>query len=158
MCEHSKYSASILSAWQLVTWWMGQFQCGWILPIEGKTVFEVTYLSLYDEILRGYYTVWETQCYLLCVGLSQHQPHQGVHGDRQDSCVAQPGESLRVSLWRTQPGENSLLRGHFSSVTGSHLLKAGVILISRMFAGPTCEPRKCLDHQKAHTIMPCNDD
>ena len=32
------------------------------------------------------------------VGVSEHQQDQGVHGDGEDHCSAQPGESLRVSL------------------------------------------------------------
>ena len=30
--------------------------------------------------------------------LSEHQPHQGVHGDWADCCPAEPGEPVRKSL------------------------------------------------------------
>ena len=36
--------------------------------------------------------------------MSKHQPDQGVHGDGSDGGPPQPGESLRESLRRTQPG------------------------------------------------------
>jgi len=34
----------------------------------------------------------------MSIGVSEHKPNQGVHGDGQDDCTAQPGEPIRVAV------------------------------------------------------------